>query len=80
MFRKQFDDTFENINDLKPAINVYLTVKKFLTHWNVQRDRQRFEKLCRYLISSLVYLTICYIHLDGQNYRILALTELFFLI
>ncbi|KAF0751608.1 ubiquitin-protein ligase E3B, partial [Aphis craccivora] len=43
---QQFDETFENINDLKPAITVYLSVKKFLTYWDEKRDRQRFEKLC----------------------------------
>ncbi|XP_060881517.1 ubiquitin-protein ligase E3B [Metopolophium dirhodum] len=50
---QQFDEMFENINDLKPAITVYLSVKKFLTYWDEKRDRQRFEKLCRYIILSL---------------------------
>lgn len=50
--RQQFDKTFENINDLKPAVNVYLTVKKFLTYWDEKRDRHRFEKLCRYIFVS----------------------------
>ncbi|CAI6374516.1 unnamed protein product [Macrosiphum euphorbiae] len=52
---QQFDETFENINDLKPAITVYLSVKKFLTYWDEKRDRQRFEKLCRYIILSLEF-------------------------
>lgn len=47
-YRQQFDDTFDNINDLKPAINIYLIVKKCLIYWDEKRDRQRFEKLCRY--------------------------------
>jgi len=47
LYRQQFDETFENINDLKPAITVYLSVKKFLTYWDEKRDRQRFERLCR---------------------------------
>ncbi|VVC29410.1 IQ motif, EF-hand binding site,HECT domain [Cinara cedri] len=50
---QQFDDTFDNITDLKPAINIYLIVKKCLVHWDEKRDRYRFEKLCRYIILSL---------------------------
>jgi len=52
VYRQQFDEIFENINDLKPAISVYLCVKKFLTYWDEKQDRlrhkNRFEKLCRF--------------------------------
>lgn len=47
--RQQFDKTFENITDLKPAISVYLSVKKLLNYWDPKRDRHRFEKLSRYI-------------------------------
>ncbi|XP_050429580.1 ubiquitin-protein ligase E3B [Adelges cooleyi] len=50
---QQFDDAFSNIDELKPAINVYLIGKKFLSQLNQKRDKQRFEKFCKYIIRSL---------------------------
>lgn len=52
-YRHQFDETFKNISDLKPAVMVYLTAKKLLNYCNEQRDRHRFEKLCRYCTNIL---------------------------
>lgn len=38
---------------LKPAIQIYYQVKRLLLIFNKTRDRDRFDKLCRYLIASL---------------------------
>ncbi|XP_050531707.1 ubiquitin-protein ligase E3B isoform X2 [Daktulosphaira vitifoliae] len=50
---KQFEEIFNNSDDLKPATHVYLISKKFLDHWNEKRDKQQFEKFCKYIIRSL---------------------------
>ncbi|XP_046391174.1 ubiquitin-protein ligase E3B [Ischnura elegans] len=55
---EQFDELFADIGDdkvasLKPALLVYRTTLKFLLVWKKERDKIRFEKLCRYLIFSL---------------------------
>lgn len=63
IYRHQFDKTFENIDDLKPAINVYLTVKKLLSNLDEKRDRHRFEKLCRYIISLPITIIMRYVFL-----------------
>ncbi|KAF2900658.1 hypothetical protein ILUMI_05537 [Ignelater luminosus] len=38
---------------LKPAIQIYYQVKRLLLIFNKTRDRDRFDRLCRYLIASL---------------------------
>lgn len=56
--RKDFDDFIVNISDtekpvLIPAIQVFHQAYRFLIIWQKERDRERFAKLCHYLITSL---------------------------
>ncbi|KAJ8970798.1 hypothetical protein NQ317_015874 [Molorchus minor] len=37
----------------KPATEIYHQALKFLFVWKKERDKERFAKLCRYLVASL---------------------------
>ncbi|GJQ75479.1 hypothetical protein Trydic_g17567 [Trypoxylus dichotomus] len=55
---KHFDDFAEDISDtekptLIPAVTVFHHAYRFLIVWRKERDRERFVKLCHYLITSL---------------------------
>ncbi|XP_063241461.1 ubiquitin-protein ligase E3B isoform X2 [Bacillus rossius redtenbacheri] len=53
---KEFDEVFpenEGKSELQTASHVYQIVRRFLLVWRKHRDRERFEKLCRYLVLSL---------------------------
>nr|CAD7402699.1 unnamed protein product [Timema cristinae] len=43
----------EIIAEPKPSLQVYQVVCKFLLIWKKSRDKDRFEKLCRYLVGTL---------------------------
>ncbi|XP_066590975.1 ubiquitin-protein ligase E3B [Prorops nasuta] len=47
------DDEVDSSIELKPALQVYTLVAKFLEIYKKQRDQDRVEKLCRYLVSTL---------------------------
>ncbi|KAL1132531.1 hypothetical protein AAG570_010486 [Ranatra chinensis] len=55
-FREEFDREFpDDVKELemKPALQQYRTVCRFVLIWKRERDQERFEKLCRYLVSSV---------------------------
>nr|CAD7569227.1 unnamed protein product [Timema californicum] len=43
----------EIITEPKPSLQAYQVVCKFLLIWKKSRDKDRFEKLCRYLVGTL---------------------------
>lgn len=57
--RNEFDETLPEVPEgdikptLKPALQIFCQVKRILIVFNKERDKTRFEKLCRYLIASL---------------------------
>nr|CAD7597611.1 unnamed protein product [Timema genevievae] len=54
--KDQYDAIFtegEIITEPKPSLQVYQVVCKFLLIWKKSRDKDRFEKLCRYLVGTL---------------------------
>nr|CAD7199399.1 unnamed protein product [Timema douglasi] len=56
MKRDEYDAIFtegEIIAEPKPSLQVYQVVCKFLLIWKKSRDKDRFEKLCRYLVGTL---------------------------
>ncbi|XP_049776175.1 ubiquitin-protein ligase E3B isoform X1 [Schistocerca cancellata] len=58
-FTKKILDDFdvllppEGCAELRPSVQVYQNASRFLFVWKKERDKERFEKLCRYLVSSL---------------------------
>ncbi|XP_075221172.1 ubiquitin-protein ligase E3B isoform X2 [Lycorma delicatula] len=51
----EFDSEFKDeTTRLKPAIKIYKVVCRFLLVWNKERDAERFDNLCRYLVTSLL--------------------------
>ncbi|KAF5298208.1 hypothetical protein FQA39_LY02632 [Lamprigera yunnana] len=55
---KEFDETIPQVTDMDcksliPAIQVYYQAKRLLLIFNKERDMDRFETLCRYLVVSL---------------------------
>ncbi|CAH0555010.1 unnamed protein product [Brassicogethes aeneus] len=55
-----FDNAVPNVDTkssektkLKPSLQIYMQVKRLLIVFNKERDRERFLKLCHYLIASL---------------------------
>ncbi|PNF41016.1 hypothetical protein B7P43_G08820 [Cryptotermes secundus] len=40
-------------SELQPCLQVYQVACRFMLVWKKDRDKERFEKLCRYLVSSL---------------------------
>ncbi|PSN54423.1 Ubiquitin-protein ligase E3B [Blattella germanica] len=52
---EDFDKTFPNSEniELKPCLQIYQITSRFLYVWQDERDKERFEKLCRYLVASL---------------------------
>lgn len=51
---QEFDMLFSSeSSELKPSLQVYQVTCRFLLVWQKERDRERFDKLCRYLVSSL---------------------------
>jgi ubiquitin-protein ligase E3 B len=59
--RQEFDDTIPDVPEdgekptLKPALQIYNQSCRLLLIWRKERDRDRFEKLCRYLVNTLEY-------------------------
>lgn len=51
-FDKEFSDD-PKVENLKPALQQYRVVRRFLMIWKKERDKERFEKLCRYIVVSL---------------------------
>uniref|UniRef100_A0A1B6DG25 Ubiquitin-protein ligase E3B n=1 Tax=Clastoptera arizonana TaxID=38151 RepID=A0A1B6DG25_9HEMI len=51
-FDKDIKDDIK-VTDLKPALQQYRIICRFLMIWKKERDKERFEKLCRYLVTSL---------------------------
>ncbi|XP_067010981.1 ubiquitin-protein ligase E3B isoform X2 [Anabrus simplex] len=51
----EFDETLsgDEHEELRPSLQVYQTACRFLLVWDKERDKERFEKLCRYLVASL---------------------------
>uniref|UniRef100_A0A1B6LAX7 Ubiquitin-protein ligase E3B n=1 Tax=Graphocephala atropunctata TaxID=36148 RepID=A0A1B6LAX7_9HEMI len=41
------------LSDLKPSLHMYRIIQRFLLVWRKERDKDRFDKLCRYLVLSL---------------------------
>jgi len=53
--RKEFDMMFPSENsEPKPCLQVYQLACRFLLVWQKERDKERFEKLCRYS-SKIIY-------------------------
>jgi ubiquitin-protein ligase E3 B len=58
---QEFDDTIPDVPEdgekptLKPALQIYNQSCRLLLIWRKERDRDRFEKLCRYLVNTLEY-------------------------
>lgn len=51
---QEFDSLFSSENsELQPGLQVYRVACRFMLVWKKERDKERFEKLCRYLVSSL---------------------------
>lgn len=57
-----FDDAFQNISmdttnpihiSLAPSFQMYRQITRLLFIWNKERDKDRFVKICRYLVRSL---------------------------
>ncbi|XP_018332140.1 ubiquitin-protein ligase E3B isoform X2 [Agrilus planipennis] len=42
-----------NLTSFTPSIEIYQKVRLFLLIWKKERDKERFAKLCRYMIASL---------------------------
>lgn len=59
VFRDEFDNVIPELpekytkQDFKPALDVYQQSLKLLLIWKKERDKERFAKLCRYLVASL---------------------------
>ncbi|KAI1292289.1 Ubiquitin-protein ligase E3B [Halotydeus destructor] len=57
---EQFDSVFietVDTSELKPlaqAIDVFQTIKKFLFVFDPKKENHRFERMCRYIVSSLL--------------------------
>ncbi|XP_022906806.2 ubiquitin-protein ligase E3B [Onthophagus taurus] len=54
----EFDEYIPDIPEsekpvLKPSVQVFHQVSRFMIVWQKQRDKDRFARLCRYLIASL---------------------------
>ncbi|GLH04043.1 E3 ubiquitin-protein ligase Nedd-4 [Gryllus bimaculatus] len=51
----EFDEIIPNDEhpELKPCLQIYQVSCRFLFVWKKERDHERFEKLCRYLVASL---------------------------
>nr|XP_018915602.1 PREDICTED: ubiquitin-protein ligase E3B [Bemisia tabaci] len=51
----EFDENAPDIQDTwkKPSLSLYRVFSRFLSVWKKERDKQRFEKLCKYLVVSL---------------------------
>lgn len=50
MSSEEFDKEFHEdpkIENLKPALQQYRIIYRFLMIWEKERDKERFEKLCR---------------------------------
>lgn len=45
-FDKEFNDD-PKVENLKPALQQYRIIYRFLMIWEKERDKERFEKLCR---------------------------------
>lgn len=56
-YRKLIDETLPAIvndnTELKPALEVFEAAQRFLFIWKKERDLDRFECLCRYIVLSL---------------------------
>ncbi|XP_050304811.1 ubiquitin-protein ligase E3B [Anthonomus grandis grandis] len=56
---KDFDNFIPNLPEnflkpeMKPAIEIYRHSLRLLLIWKKERDKERFERLCRYLVVSL---------------------------
>ncbi|RZF42672.1 hypothetical protein LSTR_LSTR001467 [Laodelphax striatellus] len=53
---KLFDEEFSDevtVDTLKPALQRYKVICRLLLVWKKERDAARFEKICRYLVTSL---------------------------
>lgn len=52
-YSKEYDNEMKIINeevklsDLKPSVHMYQIIQRFLLVWKKERDKERFEKLCR---------------------------------
>lgn len=55
-FSEDFDKMFHGENiELKPCLQVYQVTCRFLIVWKKDRDKERFSKLCRYILFILNY-------------------------
>lgn len=56
-FRELIDIVLPRVTEdkvvLKPALEIFRAAQQFLFVWNKNRDLQRFENLCRYIVLSL---------------------------
>ncbi|RZC40397.1 hypothetical protein BDFB_001114 [Asbolus verrucosus] len=58
---QEFDDTIPDIpedgtkSSLKPALHIYYQSCRLLLVWHKERDKERFEKLCRYIVHTLEF-------------------------
>lgn len=52
-FDSLINDLGTDANNLKPALYVYKIISRFLIIYKKERDQERIEKLCRYLVLSL---------------------------
>lgn len=54
--RQDFDETFTDFSEkskLPVALDMYKIIRKFLFVINEDDDRERFEKICKYIITSI---------------------------
>lgn len=61
--RTQFDDNFQDEKPadnetsdvkLRPALHIYKVISRFLIVYKFEKDQERVEKLCRYLVLSIL--------------------------
>lgn len=57
----QFDENIPELNDdltlkhsSKDSTTVFQTIRKFLFVFNAHRDKQRFDRLCRYILATML--------------------------
>lgn len=58
-YREEFENVLHEVPDdltkvqLKPALEIYRQTLRLLIVWKKERDKERFIKLCRYLVITL---------------------------
>ena len=59
IFRVEFDNIIPDVPEditkrqYKPAVEIYRQSLRILLIWRKERDKERFAKLCRYLVATL---------------------------